>query len=158
MLDAQVRSAEELDDKTEQLLNLAVAALAGAITLGPFAAKQASSPFAPAGSVSLVVGGALNLAALRSLLGAYNVRYARQRPLFVGPDPASLERASRAARLSLAHHLGDVIASHASYHRTNNATMTRAARARAVGLHVLIASLVAYATTFVLIAGPRIWA
>lgn len=157
VVEIQARAMEELDDKSEHLVNLAVAAMAGSVTLALFALTNANAwpwvaPMAP-----LLVGSAYNVAALWRFLAAYNARHARDASVEVGPDLKWVEGRLDQPRWGLREHLRHVVAGYAAYQRANQETMSVTARDRSRGLAFLFVALAAYGLAFVLIAGMRIW-
>ena len=105
-VDHQIRAAEELDDKTEQLLTLAIAGIGGGIALSYFVPPAPTVLLGglPPTAILLVLGFLTNLATVFVLLDAY-VGLAPDRAPRIGPgaDPEWLAQVTLDPTWKLAH-------------------------------------------------------
>lgn len=148
----QLHVADESDDKTEQLLTLAVATFGGALAFLAFVAGRGALPawF----TFVWIAGVALDIAAATGLVATYVGFFARGSRR-VGPSPGWLAARANDPDWSVGRHLATVIANNADFFDANERQHAIDSRARRASL-VLICGAVLMeliAGIFVLIGG-----
>lgn len=83
-LDHQVRAMEELDDKSEHMLTLGVAAIGGGVTLASLAVVNIPASIDRSFIVGILVAGILNLGSLLLFAGSY-IGFKRHTEVHIGP-------------------------------------------------------------------------
>jgi hypothetical protein len=142
-LDQQVAGMSLLDRKTQQVLGIAVASLAGGLALVTLAANRAPrAPVLPF-RVGIAFAGLLNLAALAVLVEAY-VGYRRHFELAVAPRVQWLHEKSTDRSWNLEEQHTNVIEAYREFSEFNRETMGRAAKWRRLGVHLLSVAVLAY--------------
>lgn len=155
IIDHQARAIEELDDKSEQFITLAVAALAGGIALGAFGVQQLAHGVDALAVALLGVAGGFNLIGLLFIVNSY-IGFRQQIEVYVGPDVEWLVQKSNDRDWTLASHYLNVIAGFAGYYQNNLKKMSHSVHWRRRGVYVLVTGVAAYAATFLLILGRSI--
>lgn len=155
VLDHQVRAAERLDERSQQGVALATAALGGALALGSLVAgsapRSADHLFLPL----LAGGGVLNLFALFQLLQAH-AGLREGGTLRVAPGLAWLDSKAGQRTWTLLLHLRSVIAGARAYEEYNRRALLETAARRRRGLAALLASLAVYAAAYLYVFGTLI--
>lgn len=142
-IDEQVRGMVELDDKTEQVITLSVAALGGALATGAFMAGRVDGwGFALLGGFAVAV--AANIGAVLFFVRAYGA-LDRSIDLETGPRPDWLSAKAQDASWTELDHVASVLASNAKYYEQNAATMGWVTAERRRGVRWLIGAVLAYA-------------
>lgn len=151
VIDHQVRALEELDDKSEQMITVTIAALAGGVAMGLLLAQESLGLSSPAATLSLGLAGALNLLALGMFLFAYLGGTAHTE-VEVGPSIRWLVEKSNDETWDEPTHLVSAISGFTEYDRHNIERMAHATDWRRRGLLVLFGSLFTYGATLLYIA------
>lgn len=146
VIDHQVRALEEQDDRSEQMIRLGIAALAGGIALGSLLVRGST---APSGRIlaSLAIAAVLNLASIVLVVHAY-VGFRRHSEGHVGPDPGWIAEKAMDGSWTLEEHLLSLIVDHPRYSDHNMTVMNRIADRRRKGVYLLLSSLLAYAVGY----------
>lgn len=149
VIEHQVHALEELDDKSEHMIRLAVAALAGAVALASLLLR---GPDAIPGHslLPLGVGAALNIAAMVLFVDAY-VGFRRHSEAYVGPDPRWVAQRAVDPGWNLEKHLVALIEDQPAYFDHNREVIERSVERRKVGVFTLLASLVGYTGGYIYI-------
>lgn len=149
VIDHQVHALEDHDQKSEHMIKVCIAALAGGVTLatillrGPHDVSLVTlAPFSGAAI--------LNLASLVLFVDAY-VGFRRQAEAHIGPDPAWIAQKADDAEWTLEEHLLSIIADHPRYSDHNLLAMERTTKRRRYGIYLLLASITAYAGAYIFI-------
>lgn len=149
VIDHQVRAIEELDDKSEHMLRLSIAALAGALTLASFLLRGPDQVpplvLLPFGSAA-----ALNLCALVFLVDAY-VGFRHHAEAHVGSDPAWVAERAEDPAWTLEEHLITLIQDSPGFSAHNIQVMERATHRRRLGVYSLLVALVLYVVGYLYI-------
>lgn len=150
VIDHQVRTAEEADDKSEQLIALGISVLGGALFLVAFLGEGlplgARASFL--GAIAAALG--LNGASILLFLWAYH-GFRRGSERHVGPDPGALTAVANDPTATVSKFTAKLLRSYADYFRYNSRRMANAARRRLAGIYALLAAIVAYGTAILLI-------
>jgi hypothetical protein len=148
-LDQQLRAAEELDDKTEQMITLAVSTLGGEIAILAYVAERHDLGLAVRGAFACALAAAFF--ALLAFLDAY-VGLRKRGHLQAGPSLRKLAEVANDPAWSMDRHLVSVLQGCASYFEANAVLMAGASRARRVGLAALVGStlIAGFAAIYVL--------
>lgn len=149
-IDHQVRALEELDDKIERMMTIAVSAIGVALALATVVFQAPTLAPGPAFEGSLLAGIVLNLAALLSLYDGY-VGLLRRIEFHVGPRPDTWNRRLKDASWNEEAFLRGMLASSAEYFRFNARTETRKQAARRLGVYLLLLSILPYVLAIALI-------
>lgn len=149
VIDHQVRAIEELDDKSEHMLRLSIAALAGALTLASFLLRGPGQVpplvLLPFGSAA-----ALNLCALVFLVDAY-VGFRHHAEAHVGSDPAWVAERAGDPAWTLEQHMLTLIQDSPGFSAHNIQVMERATHRRRLGVYSLLVALVLYVVGYLYI-------
>lgn len=149
VIDHQVRALEELDDKSEHMIRLSMAALAGGVGLASVVLRATTSPSVLL-LVPLVIAAGLNCWGLAVFVDAY-VGLTRHRDAHVGPNPSWVARKALEDSWTLEEHLLAVVTNHERYNAHNLAVMEHAATRRHLGVYLLLGSIMAYAGGYIYI-------
>lgn len=147
VIDHQVRALEELDDKSEHMIRLSMAALAGGVGLASLLLRG-MTPSAEVSLLPLGLAAFLNLVALTAFVDAY-VGLKDHRSAQVGPDAGWVAQRAQDEDWSLEAHLLTVVTDHEIFSSHNLTAMERAATRRRFGVHLLLGSMLAYAITYI---------
>lgn len=155
LIDNQVRAAEELDDKAEQMITLAVATLAGALTVALFIGQEpditANWGFAGLYAVGLL----LNLIGIVLFIDSYiGIRHPME--MYPAPDIRWLEKKRDDPGWNLESHLSSLISSYAAYSESNVSKMKQSADRRRHGLYLLMGAVSVYAVSILFIVAGTI--
>lgn len=149
VIDHQVRAIEELDDKSEHMIRLSMAALAGGVGLASLL-PRATEVTPLIALLPLGIAAGLNLAARIAFVDAY-VGFREHAEAHIGPDPSWVARKAQADDWTLERHLLALIADHEGYSAHNGEVMEHTAARRRMGVYVLLASILAYAIGYIYI-------
>lgn len=155
LVDHQVRAAEELDDKAEQMIRLAMVTMAGAMSVALFVGQEPDIQADAVSAVIYAVGLSANLLAAFLFIHSY-VGIGRPIELYPAPSVEWLEAKRDDADWTFHDHLASLISSYAEYSRANVARMTNSAGRRSRGLVWLFAAVLLYSTATALIVGRTI--
>jgi hypothetical protein len=155
LVDHQLQAMEELDNKSEQMIKLSVALLAGGAALAGFTIRHLVAYAGGAFLAALGVAATLNGTAIVSFVASY-VGLRHQTDAHVGPHPRWLKQKPVDEGWTLALHVGSLIQGYADYSDHNVGRMRTSARRRVRGLALLAAALIGYASAVVSIAARTI--
>ena len=151
VIDHQAKAMEELDDKSEHMVGLGVALLAGGLSIATFLIGKDSAP-RPDWTFFLLLcaAGAANLAAILAFLESY-VGFRHGAQVAVGPSLDWLQTRSLDPTWSLPSHRLSLLSQdgYPAYAQANAETMAHSARARRIGLFLLAAALLLYLAALV---------
>lgn len=152
VIDHEVRAIEESDDKTEHLIGLGVAALAGGLGLASLVAGRQEIVLGWGFFAAIGAGGMLNLASLGMFLASY-VGLKGNRAAIVGPSLEWLQEKSLQLGWNVQSHYLSLLSQDGlpAYSRSNLARLASAAKLRRHGLYLLSASVAGYTGAFLLI-------
>ncbi|SRR5581483_2906540 len=136
-LDTQLRAAEELDDKTEQMLTLAVSTLGGEVAILAYVAERHDLGLPVRAAFGCALGAAFF--AVLAFLDAY-LGIRRRGQVQAGPNLARLAEVANDPSWSRERHLLSVLRGYALYFEGNARIMMHASRSRQVGLAALAVS------------------
>lgn len=150
VIDRQIAAMRELDEKTGQMIRLAVAAAAGAIALGGLAGSP-DTRLASLGFISAYLAGLLlNLTALAALLEAY-VGLRVHTDLHIGPDLRWMAERSDRPGWSLRSHQSHLLEAYPTFGAYNARRMRRALAWRRRGLFGLGSGVACYVAAYIFI-------
>ena len=150
VIDHQVQAVEELDDKSEHMIGLAVALLAGGLSLATFATSRANSHPDAWFFWMLLGAGALNLVAIVAFLESY-VGFRHGVEVHVGPSLTWIQAKAQDRTWSVPSHYLSLLSDNGypAYYKFNLARMLHSAGARRFGLLTLAGSVLLYTVAFV---------
>jgi hypothetical protein len=147
VVDHQVKAMEELDDKSEHMVGLGVAMLAGSLSIATFLVGKESAP-RPDWTFLWRLGaaGAANILAILAFLESY-VGFRHGTEVVVGPSLDWVAQKSQDRDWNTASHLSSLLSpdGYPAYARFNRANLRRSAAARRAGLLALAGAVVLYA-------------
>lgn len=146
VIDHQVQAMEELDDKSEHMLGLGVALLAGGVSIATFLAGRESAPRPDWTFFCLLcAGGTTNIAAILAFLESY-VGFRHGTRLAVGPSLEWIQAKANDPDWSLPSHRLSLLSEegYPTYARVNSIKMAHSARARRLGLASVAAAVILY--------------
>lgn len=146
-IDQQVRAMEELDDKSEHMLTLGVAALGGGAALATFAIANARLSVDAVFLAGVFIAGSLNLLALLLLSASY-IGFRQHIERHVGPRLAWIAEKSNDATWRLLDHYLSLVMDYPSYEDWNAKRMAASAKKRRYGLNALLLAVLAYGLAF----------
>ncbi|MEA3200397.1 MAG: hypothetical protein QOE90_1825 [Thermoplasmata archaeon] len=147
VLDHQIRSLEELDDKIEQMLALGVGSLAGAFALAAFIASR--EPRWAGYAAALASGALWNCAAVFYFARGYGI-VDREVQAKVGPSTGWLAAQAQGPSPNLVEHGRLVVAVLHNSFEDNDETATFIAQQSRKGVRWLAAALMLYGAVVVL--------
>ncbi len=155
LLDHQIRAAEELDDKAEQMIRLAIATMAGAITVALFVGQEPAIDADPLAAIIFGVGLVANLLAAFLFVHAY-VGVGRPVELYPSVSAQWLLEKKQDDTWTVEDHLSSLVTSYAAYAESNVKKMERSAGRRTRGLFCLLAGIMVESVAIALIVGRTI--
>ena len=151
-VDQQLKVLEELDDKSEQLLAVALATLGSGLALVTFASGREALLLDPSfrGLVGLAI--VSNLCALLAVLRGY-VGAGQGRERFAGPSPRWLKEKANLSDWTMERHQVTVIGGFADWFDHNAALMDAQRRTHRLGVLVLAVAVLLYAWAGIYVLG-----
>lgn len=152
VIDHQARVWEGLDGKAEQLMRLALLALAGAVGLATFLLQMRDVHLDEVFLALFLAAGFVVVLATLFFVSAYaGIRSDRR--FDVGPAPAWLAERSHRRNPALGAHLREVLATYDEDYEANRRRMDLVARSRKRGVLMLVAGIAVYAVGFIYVVG-----
>lgn len=159
IIDHQIRAIEELDDKSEHMIGLGVALLAGGLSLATFTVSEGSLDPGPFFLGGMVVAGAANLVALGSFLVSY-IGFPRDSEAGTGPSLDWIHSKSCDRDWTYQSHLLSLLSANGypAYSRVNLGRIEHSMRARRNGLLALAVAVPLYtvASAQILVKAMRV--
>lgn len=154
-VDNQVRALEEHDDRTEQMLKIAISALAGGLAIGAFLAERLGGP-ALGLLVPLSAGGIANLIGIAYFLRSYGA-LVEEITVDVGPSPTWLADTPVRQRWDAPTLKEATVHGYSAYYRRNQTVVEfnerqRRGGTRWIGLAVALYASTSMTSIFVLVA------
>lgn len=149
VIEHQAHALEEQDGKSEHMIRLSIAALAGAVALaslllrGPEAIPTTSL-------LPLGIAAGLNLVALILFVDAY-VGFRRHPETYIGPDPSWIANRALEAEWPHEKYLSALLQAYPGFFRHNSLVAERTTQRRRAGVYNLLASLLIYAGGYIYI-------
>lgn len=143
LIDHQVRAAEELDDKAEHMIKVAIATIGGALTVALFVGQEPDIDATTPSAILFGIGLVMNLAAIVWFIDSY-VGLRKPLEMYPAPDIGWLDAKRADPDWDLEVHLESLISSYSQYAKSNVAKMEQSARKRRAGLYLLFASVATY--------------
>lgn len=142
-IDHQVHAVERLDSKSQQLLNLGVAALAGGLAIATLTTQIPDKATGTLLLFALLLAGLLNILALLFFFEAY-VGLRHHPELHVGPQLEWLKAKSLDPYWRPIDHFTSILGDYARYYSWNARQIARSAARRRWGLQALAGGLLLY--------------
>jgi hypothetical protein len=155
LIDHQVRAAEELDDKAEHMIKVAIATLGGALTVALFVGQEPEIDATRSSALFFGVGLLLNLAAVVSFIDSY-IGFRRPLELYPAPDIGWLNEKRSTVGWNLEVHLESLLSSYANYSESNVTKMEQSAQKRRAGLYILMTCVATYVLAIAFIVARSI--
>ena len=146
LTDHQIRAANRLDQKAQQMITLGVATVGGSLTLLFVLGEAGGLPRGIGLGALLVAGLAAEIAAIGFFVDAY-VGFRTHHEMYPAPGAHWLVSKAADPGWNLGSHLTSLISTYAEYADLNQASMGRSAKARSRGLYALLFGVVVYAST-----------
>lgn len=153
VVDRTFRMAEETDDKTEQMMAMGIASLAGGLALASLAAG--AERLDGTGLGLLILAGSVNLLAVHRFLEAY-VGLPRSTSLSLAPHPDWLREKAEDADWTAGAHLFALLHQHAAGVRANLKAIEMVVRRRRDGARLLLGSIGLFAIAAFYILGRTV--
>lgn len=157
VIDHQIQAVEELDDKSEHMIGLAVALLAGGLSLALFAVSR-DHIHPDAWFYWMLLGaGVVNLVGIVAFLESY-IGFRRGVEVHVGPSLAWIQTKAQDNTWGVSSHYLSLLSDegYPAYYKFNLAKMLHSAGARRFGLLTLAGSVLLYTVALVYLLAQAI--
>lgn len=150
VIDHQVQAVEELDDKSEHMIGLAVALLGGGLSLALFAVSRNNIHPNVWFFWMLLGAGAVNLVAIVAFLESY-IGFRRGVEVHVGPSLSWIQAKAQDETWGVPSHYLSLLSDegYPAYYKFNLAKMLHSAGARRFGLFTLAGAVLLYTVALV---------